>query len=100
MPVILPPDTESAWLASRTSDDAAQELLQPFGDTAAVEVGPAVNDARYDGPELPRAGATAGPDAVLALRERRLLDDDRVERAFAGVGRRGRDAIHGASCRR
>ncbi len=51
MPVILPPDTESAWLASRTSDDAAQELLQPFGDTAAVEVGPAVNDARYDGPE-------------------------------------------------
>jgi hypothetical protein len=26
-------------------------MLRPFADTAAVAVGTAVNDARYDGPE-------------------------------------------------
>jgi putative SOS response-associated peptidase YedK len=51
MPVILPPDAESAWLAPRTSLDAASDLLVPFEETTAVAVGPAVNDARYDGPE-------------------------------------------------
>jgi putative SOS response-associated peptidase YedK len=50
MPVILPPDAEQAWLAPRTSIDAACDLLRPFPETAAVPVGPAVNDARYDGP--------------------------------------------------
>jgi putative SOS response-associated peptidase YedK len=51
MPVILPPEAEHEWLAGRTSTEAATELLVPFDDTAAVPVGPAVNDARYDGPE-------------------------------------------------
>jgi len=51
MPVMLAPEAEDAWLAGRTSPDAACELLRPFADTAAVPVGPAVNDARYDGPE-------------------------------------------------
>lgn len=51
MPVILPRDAEAAWLAPRTPAGAVSELLQPFEETAAVAVGPAVNDARYDGPE-------------------------------------------------
>jgi putative SOS response-associated peptidase YedK len=51
MPVMLTPDAEQEWLAGRTSPEAATELLVPFDDTAAVPVGPAVNDARYDGPE-------------------------------------------------
>src|SRR3954468_24331978 len=51
MPVILPEDAERQWLAGRTSAESAIELLRPFADTAAVPVGPAVNDARYDGPE-------------------------------------------------
>jgi putative SOS response-associated peptidase YedK len=51
MPVMLDEDLESAWLAPRTSSLAALDLLRPFEDTAAVPVGTAVNDARYDGPE-------------------------------------------------
>jgi putative SOS response-associated peptidase YedK len=50
MPVILAPADEAAWLARRTSLDAAAALLRPFEDTVAVPVGTAVNDARYDGP--------------------------------------------------
>lgn len=53
MPVILGPDDESAWLDPVTSDRRLSELLAglPAEETALTEVGPAVNDARCDGPE-------------------------------------------------
>jgi putative SOS response-associated peptidase YedK len=53
MPVILAPDAEAAWLAPTDSPERLRGLLgglQP-SDTALRPVGPAVNDARYDGPE-------------------------------------------------
>jgi putative SOS response-associated peptidase YedK len=53
MPVILPRDAEGAWLDHATSRSELLELLSPLpsADTSVVPVGPAVNDARYDGPE-------------------------------------------------
>jgi putative SOS response-associated peptidase YedK len=51
MPVMLEPGDEKAWLARATAPDKAQALLRGFEDTAAVPVGTAVNDARFDGPE-------------------------------------------------
>ena len=53
MPVILEPEAEPAWLDPKTDRDS---LLGLLGGLAAVAtalraVGPAVNDARYDGPE-------------------------------------------------
>jgi putative SOS response-associated peptidase YedK len=54
MPVILPGvDEEEAWLDRGTPVAALPELLVPLPDelTARRAVGPAVNDARYDGPE-------------------------------------------------
>ena len=52
MPVILPPEAEAAWLDHATPEPVLQELLRPFPavQTAMRPVGPAVNDARYDGP--------------------------------------------------
>ena len=53
MPVILAPAAESAWLDSRAPVAALRELLHgPPDDRIRLRpVGPAVNDARYDGPE-------------------------------------------------
>jgi putative SOS response-associated peptidase YedK len=53
MPVILPVDAEAAWLDPSTQRAQLLELLAPLpsDQTAVVPVGPAVNDARYDGPE-------------------------------------------------
>jgi putative SOS response-associated peptidase YedK len=53
MPVILAPDAESAWLEPSQPPARLRELLVGLspGDTALRPVGPAVNDARYDGPE-------------------------------------------------
>ena len=51
MPVILPPDAEEAWLDGATSPDTLRELCVPLDDTGTRAVGPAVNDARYDGPD-------------------------------------------------
>ena len=53
MPVILDPDTESAWLEPGQAAARLHDLLGGLrpGDTALRPVGPAVNDARYDGPE-------------------------------------------------
>ena len=53
MPVILPRDGEGAWLDHATPRAELLELLAPLPSehTAVVPVGPAVNDARYDGPE-------------------------------------------------
>jgi putative SOS response-associated peptidase YedK len=53
MPVILAREAESAWLAPTDSPEHLRRLLgglDPAG-TALRPVGPAVNDARYDGPE-------------------------------------------------
>lgn len=51
MPVILAPEREGRWLDPSTTTEEALELLEPFDETDAIPVGPAVNDARYDGPE-------------------------------------------------
>ena len=53
MPVILPPDSERLWLAHDTPLPELDELLRGLDaeQMALRPVGPAVNDARYDGPE-------------------------------------------------
>jgi len=53
MPVILPRDAESLWLDPGADRGALLDLLEPLdpAQTAVRPVGPAVNDARYDGPE-------------------------------------------------
>jgi putative SOS response-associated peptidase YedK len=53
MPVILAPQAERAWLDTSTPRDHLQEILAglPAARTALTPVGPAVNHARYDGPE-------------------------------------------------
>jgi putative SOS response-associated peptidase YedK len=53
MPVILAPEQEQAWLEAATPRAALDELLHGLStqQTALAPVGPAVNDARYDGPE-------------------------------------------------
>ncbi len=53
MPAILDPAGEAEWLAGATTRARLLELLEPLPteQTAARPVGPAVNDARYDGPE-------------------------------------------------
>jgi putative SOS response-associated peptidase YedK len=53
MPVILAPGAESAWLERSRPPERLRELLAGLSpeDTALRPVGPAVNDARYDGPE-------------------------------------------------
>jgi putative SOS response-associated peptidase YedK len=65
MPVILAPDTEAQWLDPATAPDRVSAILAGLSasETALHPVGPAVNDARYDGPEcleppLPSAQAT------------------------------------------
>jgi putative SOS response-associated peptidase YedK len=53
MPVILAPEAESAWLEPSDSPERLRQLLGGLesGGTAVRPVGPAVNDARYDGPD-------------------------------------------------
>ncbi len=53
MPVILEADAEQAWLDPASSPSELRELCAGLGaaDTALTLVGPAVNDARFDGPE-------------------------------------------------
>jgi putative SOS response-associated peptidase YedK len=53
MPVILHPDAENRWLDPSTTRQQLVELLAPLPaeQTVLRPVGPAVNDARYDGPE-------------------------------------------------
>jgi putative SOS response-associated peptidase YedK len=53
MPVILAPGAESEWLDPRRSPERLRDLLGGLApaDTALRPVGPAVNDARYDGPD-------------------------------------------------
>jgi putative SOS response-associated peptidase YedK len=53
MPVILAPNAEATWLAPTDTPERLRRLLHGLdaADTALRQVGPAVNDARYDGPE-------------------------------------------------
>jgi putative SOS response-associated peptidase YedK len=53
MPVILEPGAESVWLDPATPRPALTDLLRPLSEerTEVRRVGPAVNDARYDGPD-------------------------------------------------
>jgi putative SOS response-associated peptidase YedK len=53
MPVILAPEAETAWLERSDSAERLRRLLVGLDParTALRPVGPAVNDARYDGPE-------------------------------------------------
>lgn len=53
MPVILPPQAEDAWLCRETPPEELDRLLVGLTarEMALRPVGPAVNDARYDGPE-------------------------------------------------
>jgi putative SOS response-associated peptidase YedK len=53
MPVILERDAEKAWLDAATPREHLLDMLAPLpsDQTSVVPVGPAVNDARYDGPE-------------------------------------------------
>ena len=66
MPVILAPGAETAWLDVETPHELLPEILSglPPEQTAMAPVGPAVNDARYDGPECLAAPA---PSAQVAL---------------------------------
>jgi putative SOS response-associated peptidase YedK len=53
MPVILSPEHEAAWLDSATPPDDLDRILAGIRSEHTVlrQVGPAVNDARYDGPD-------------------------------------------------
>jgi putative SOS response-associated peptidase YedK len=53
MPIILMPEDEASWLDHARGADELFELLRGLraSDTTLRPVGPAVNDARYDGPE-------------------------------------------------
>jgi putative SOS response-associated peptidase YedK len=66
MPVILAREAEQPWLDTATSADRLTEILAGLSasHTAAMPVGPAVNDARYDGPEC-LAPPPADPQAAL-----------------------------------
>jgi putative SOS response-associated peptidase YedK len=53
MPIILARNQEEAWLDAAMPSPALKELLAGLStqETALRQVGPAVNDARYDGPD-------------------------------------------------
>jgi putative SOS response-associated peptidase YedK len=53
MPVIVAPELESSWLDAGTPPEKLERALAglPASELAIEPVGPAVNDARYDGPE-------------------------------------------------
>jgi putative SOS response-associated peptidase YedK len=67
MPVILAPGDEQEWLDAATPEPRLRDLLDglPAGRTALRPVGPAVNDARYDGPECLAAPAPAAQAALF-----------------------------------
>ena len=68
MPVILDPDAESAWLDTSTPPigaDARSSPGCPAAATALTEVGFAVNDARYDGPECLAPPAPSAQEALF-----------------------------------
>jgi putative SOS response-associated peptidase YedK len=67
MPVILDPGAESAWLDLSTPRSELREILSglPAESTGVTEVGFAVNDARYDGPECLAPAAPSTQEALF-----------------------------------
>jgi putative SOS response-associated peptidase YedK len=67
MPLILPAGAESAWLEHSRPSDRLRELLTGLtsDETALRPVGPAVNDARYDGPECLAPPVESGQAALF-----------------------------------
>jgi putative SOS response-associated peptidase YedK len=69
MPVVLDPSQEDAWLDSTTPAERLHQLLAGLtpAETAVRQVGPAVNDARYDGPECLADPLPAAQDALFRV---------------------------------
>jgi putative SOS response-associated peptidase YedK len=67
MPVILDPEGEREWLDTSTPSPRLSEILAglPSSHTGLSEVGFAVNDARYDGPECLAAPPPATQAALF-----------------------------------
>jgi putative SOS response-associated peptidase YedK len=67
MPIILAPGAEGAWLdpASRPSELDEITAGLPPAETALRPVGPAVNDARYDGPECLAPPLSSAQEALF-----------------------------------
>ncbi len=67
MPIILARDAEAAWLDSSTPREALDSILTGLtpAQTALQAVGPAVNDARYDGPECLAPPVPSGQAALF-----------------------------------
>jgi putative SOS response-associated peptidase YedK len=67
MPVILDPAHEREWLDTSTPSPRLAEILTglPADRTELTEVGFAVNDARYDGPECLTAPAPPAQEALF-----------------------------------
>jgi putative SOS response-associated peptidase YedK len=67
MPVILDPDREREWLDTSTPSPRLSEILAglPSSRTELSEVGFAVNDARYEGPECLAAPPPAAQEALF-----------------------------------
>lgn len=67
MPVILDPDGEREWLDTSTPSPRLSEILAglPSSRTELSEVGFAVNDARYDGPECLAAPPPVTQEALF-----------------------------------
>jgi putative SOS response-associated peptidase YedK len=67
MPIILGADAEADWLDTSTPPDRLSEILSglPPSGTALTPVGPAVNDARYDGPECLAPPVESGQAALF-----------------------------------
>jgi putative SOS response-associated peptidase YedK len=67
MPIILGQEHETAWLDAERPRDRLPEILTglPSAHTALRPVGPAVNDARYDGPECLAAPVASGQAALF-----------------------------------
>jgi putative SOS response-associated peptidase YedK len=67
MPVILAARDESAWLDTSTPPGALGDILGglPATETGLTEVGLAVNDARYDGPECLAPPARSTQEALF-----------------------------------
>jgi putative SOS response-associated peptidase YedK len=67
MPVILDPADEPAWLDTSTPSTRLSQILAGLSParTALTEVGFAVNDARYDGPECLAPPAPPAQDTLF-----------------------------------
>jgi putative SOS response-associated peptidase YedK len=67
MPVILEPSDEAAWLDLSTPPERLDQILRGLrsDETALRPVGPAVNDARYDGPECLAPPVPVGQEALF-----------------------------------